>query len=89
MDDNGRYQGNIFVDRLWHTAKYDEVYLKAYASVLEAQRGWQTTSGSTAGSGPTRPRATGLRLKCSIGEQDVVEGDSMEGSVHRNRRPNH
>ena len=39
MDRKGRYQGNIFVERMWRTVKYEDVYLKAYASVLEAQRG--------------------------------------------------
>ena len=39
MDGKGRYQDNIFVERLWRTVKYEEVYLKAYSSVLEAQRG--------------------------------------------------
>ena len=39
MDGKGRYQDNIFVERLWRTVKYEDVYLKAYASVLEAQRG--------------------------------------------------
>ena len=34
MDGKGRYQDNIFVERLWRTVKYEEVYLKAYASVL-------------------------------------------------------
>ena len=27
------------MERLWRTVKYEEVYLKAHASVLEAQRG--------------------------------------------------
>ena len=41
MDGKGRYQDNIFVERLWRTVKYEEVevFLKAYPSVLEAQRG--------------------------------------------------
>ena len=39
MDGKGRYQDNIFVERLSRTVKYEEVYLKSYASVLEAQRG--------------------------------------------------
>ena len=67
MDGKGRYQDNIFVERLWRTVKYEEVYLKAYANVLEAPRGWKTTSGSTTGSGPTRPWATGLRPRSSTG----------------------
>ena len=38
MDGKGRYQGNIFVERLWRTVKYEEVYLKAYANASEARR---------------------------------------------------
>ena len=33
MDGKGRYTDNIFVERLWRTVKYEEVYLKAYASL--------------------------------------------------------
>ena len=38
MDDRGRYQDNIFVERLWRTVKYEEVYLKAYTSASEARK---------------------------------------------------
>ena len=38
MDGKGRYNDNIFVERLWRTVKYEEVYLKAYASTSEARR---------------------------------------------------
>ena len=38
MDGRGRYQDNIFVERLWRTVKYEEVYLKAYGSATEARR---------------------------------------------------
>ena len=38
MDGKGRYADNIFVERLWRTAKYEEVYLKAYAGTGEARR---------------------------------------------------
>ena len=34
MDGKGRYSDNIFLERLWRTVKYEEVYLKAYANVL-------------------------------------------------------
>ena len=67
MDGKGRYQENIFVARLWRTVKYEEVYLKAYASVLEAQRGLEDFSGSTTGSGAARPWATGRQPRCSMG----------------------
>ena len=38
MDGKGRYADNIFVERLWPTVKYEEVYLKAYANAGEARR---------------------------------------------------
>ena len=39
MDGKGRYMDNIFVERLWRSLKYEEVYLNAYASVAEAEAG--------------------------------------------------
>ena len=38
MDGKGRYADNIFVERLWRTVKYEEVYLKAYANSSQARR---------------------------------------------------
>jgi putative transposase len=39
MDGKGRYCDNIFVERLWRTVKYEEVYLKAYSNGREAKAG--------------------------------------------------
>ncbi len=39
MDGKGRFLDNIFVERLWRSLKYEEVFIKAYASVAEARRG--------------------------------------------------
>ena len=39
MDGKGRFLDNIFIERLWRSLKYEEVFLKAYASVAEARRG--------------------------------------------------
>ena len=39
MDGKGRCMDNIFVERLWRSLKYEEVYLHAYASVAEAKSG--------------------------------------------------
>jgi len=36
MDGQGRVIDNIFIERLWRTVKYEEVYLKDYLDVLEA-----------------------------------------------------
>ena len=41
MDGRGRVFDNIFVERLWRSVKYEEVYLKDYRSVPEAMNGLQ------------------------------------------------
>ena len=37
MDGKGAWRDNVFVERLWRSIKYEEVYLRAYASVSEAR----------------------------------------------------
>jgi putative transposase len=37
MDGKGAWRDNVFVERLWRTIKYEEVYLHAYTSVPEAR----------------------------------------------------
>jgi putative transposase len=39
MDGKGRCMDNIFVERLWRSLKYEDVYLHAYTSVAEARAG--------------------------------------------------
>jgi putative transposase len=39
MDGRGCWRDNVFVERLWKSIKYEEVYLHAYDSVSEARRG--------------------------------------------------
>ena len=34
----GSWRDNVFVEQLWHTIKYEEVYLKAYESVTEVRQ---------------------------------------------------
>jgi putative transposase len=36
MDGKGRCLDNVFVERLWRTVKYEEVYLKSYCSLVDA-----------------------------------------------------
>ncbi len=38
MDGKGRCMDNIYVERLWRTIKYEEVYLQAYNCVVEARK---------------------------------------------------
>jgi putative transposase len=37
MDGKGSWRDNVFVERLWRSIKYEEVYLKAYETVAEAR----------------------------------------------------
>ena len=39
MDGKGRWRDNVFVERLWRSVKYEEVYLRAYESVSAARAG--------------------------------------------------
>lgn len=39
MDGKGRWRDNVFVERLWKSIKYEEVYLHAYNTVSEAKAG--------------------------------------------------
>ena len=38
MDGKGAWRDNVFVERLWRTIKYEEVYLRAYESVTDARQ---------------------------------------------------
>jgi putative transposase len=38
MDGKGRCLDNVFVERLWRSLKHEEVYLKRYESVVDAQQ---------------------------------------------------
>jgi putative transposase len=37
MDGRGRWRDNVFVERVWKSIKYEEIYLHAYETVLEAR----------------------------------------------------
>lgn len=38
MDGKGRWVDNVFIERLWRSVKYEEVYLKAYQTMQEARQ---------------------------------------------------
>ncbi len=41
MDGKGAWRDNVFVERLWRSVKYEEVYLNAYESMSEAKQSLQ------------------------------------------------
>jgi putative transposase len=52
MDGKGAWRDNVFVERLWKSVKYEEVYLRAYETVGEAR---SSIARYLARSGPWRP----------------------------------
>ena len=38
MDGQGRWKNNVFIERLWKTGKYEEIYLKAFESISHARK---------------------------------------------------
>lgn len=67
MDGKGVWRDNVFVERLWRATKYEEVYLRAYASVSEARAGIgrdlnfhnsRRPHSSLGGKNPIRPTST-------------------------------
>ncbi len=66
MDGKGAWRDNIFVERLWRTIKYKEVYLRAYASVSEAR----------ASIGRSLAFYNGRRPHSSLGELWLILGDA-------------
>ena len=76
MDGRGRYQDNIFVERLWRTVKYEEVYLKAYGNATEARRELGEYFRFYNNRRPHQ--ALGYRTPAEVfhGEPGIVEGES-------------
>ena len=38
MDGKGRWMDNVFIERLWKSVKYEDIYLKSYGSMTEARK---------------------------------------------------
>ena len=75
MDGKGRYTDNIFVERLWRTVKYEEVYLKAYSNGREARVGLEAYFHFYNNQRPHQ--ALGYRTPA-----EVFNGDSVKSTEH-------
>ena len=79
MDGKGRYSDNIFVERLWRTVKYEEVYLKAYIDGRQAKDGLEAYFHFY---NTQRPHhALGYRTPA-----EVFKGDSAPSDEHSKER---
>ena len=93
MDGKGRYLDNIFVERLWRSVKYEEVYLKAYGNGSEARRGIdayldfynrERPHQSLGYRTPAQVFASGTSLRCLTDQESALssreaESDSTAG----------
>ena len=84
MDGKGRYTDNIFVERLWRTVKYEEVYLKAYSDGREAKDGLEAYFHFY---NTQRPhQALGYRTPAEVFSGDSVQSDEQSTQTHRFQR---
>ena len=75
MDGKGRYADNIFMERLWRTVKYEEVYLKAYSNGREAKAGLEAYLHFY---NTQRPhQALGYRTPAEVSSGDSVQSDEQ------------
>ena len=79
MDGKGRCMDNVFVERLWRSLKYEDIYLRAYATGSEARLGigrW------IAGYNTTRPhQALGCCATIKTGHPATICHTSDGGAV--------
>ena len=71
MDGRGRYLDNIYIERLWRSLKYEEVFIKAYGTVIEARRSLGKWLGFYNDERPHQ--ALGYRTP-----REIFEGDACE-----------
>ena len=73
MDGKGRCMDNVFIERLWRSLKYEEVYLHAYGNVAAAKAGiraWLVFYNEERG-GPRSCDSRSQVLRCSPADFDV------------------
>ena len=86
MDGKGRYMDNIFVERLWRSVKYEEVYLKAYEGVGEARIGLGTYLDFYNDERPHQ--SLGYQTPCQVFEAGNIPIDNVDTELgeHQERR---
>ena len=72
MDGRGRWMDNVFIERLWRSLKYEDIYLKGYADGREARSRDRIVDGFLQSTGArTRRWPIGRRWRCGETEQVV------------------
>ena len=83
MDGKGAWRDNVFVERLWRSVKYEEVYLPTKACPTPAPRSVDTSTSTMAGV-PTRALTAAPRIKpTSTRCQSAWRPNPGRGSTYR------
>jgi putative transposase len=81
MDGRGRVTDNIFIERLWRTVKYEEVYLKDYIDVLEAVSNLKSYFAFYNHERPHQALAYQTPAAIYFGKRQVPRGDEFGGML--------
>ena len=84
MDGRGRALDNIFVERLWRTVKYEDVYPKCYETPKEVYSGLRSYSSSIMKRVPTRRWATKRPPKCTT-NRSVARASTTDAATTLNK----
>jgi putative transposase len=88
MDGKGAWRDNVFVERLWRSVKYEEVYLRAYESVGEARLDRPILRLSTMAADRIRALTTPHRIKpTSTSRQSAWRPNPGRRSTYRRGDP--
>jgi transposase InsO family protein len=76
MDGQGRYIDNLFIERLWRTLKYEEVFLKAYQDAALANIPGSTITKDHTNHWDTRHRQMCIMLIVEVAKERMLESTS-------------
>ena len=85
MDGRGRWLDNVFIERLWRSLKYEDVYLKGYADGREALAGIAVWIGFYNGQRPHQALAG--RTPMAVSREGVSGALSGNAICSRRRDP--
>lgn len=72
MDGKGRWVDNVFIERLWRSVKYEDIYLKAYETLPELHRGLDAWFNRYNHTRPHRALDGCVPWECYLGEKGVA-----------------
>ena len=82
MDGKGRWVDNVFVERLWRSVKYEDVYLRAYETPTELRQVWPATSVSTTPGAVTAHWTDAPRMRCTSIRLTAIWQPETRGRFH-------